>query len=409
MSVSRDEINTALDNFEDAAHDAGVAESEDLIVNMQAVAETSAAQINALTTSLKACDLTVAEKDAQIAALEAEAATANGMIARDIEAALRPRGDIRDWADPQKAADSGDAIVVESEYNFLLDHPILLSDDFDWLVHGNIVKTNTAGDGVVAGIFRNRNFDVPLQGGRFWGTGTIGARDWKATGSILCLRGNDLVLDVTIPCFSDSRAIVLAGDDIVMRRPKVYGSPREINNGGLRFVGGKRFRAYDSYIVSGDDAMQFVPSGSDKDPFFDLDITDCWYIGGFAQSWHAKAMVWGLQRRVDGKMVPSGMSNSILRSGFKGVRGFGGKWALAGQNLSSSGSIADCAAVNCNIDMGKVLRDPPLAADVQFNATPGGGGIKRISGDIVVKNPAAKAIYDTNGPCTEMTLKVTPG
>lgn len=406
--VSREGISAELDIFEDAARTAGAEDCQAVVDTLTVSAQAAADEISNLTTAVHTAIMDLDAKDALIAALEAEAASLPDLFASDLAAASRPRGDIRDWADPQAAANSGDAIVVEAETILAINEPVLLSGKPDWMVHGGIQKNWAGGDGVTAGMFRNRDLTRPLLGGRFWGTGTIGARSWATTGSIFCLRANDFVLDVHIPCFADSRAIVLCGDDIVMRRPKVYGSPREINNGGLRFVGGKRFRAYDAYIVSGDDAMQFVPSGSDKDPFFNMDISDCWYIGGLAQSWHAKAMVWGLQRRVDGKMVPSGMTNSILRSGFIGVRGFGGKWALAGQNLSSSGTIADCKAI-ANIDMSKVDRDPPLAADVQFNATPGGGGIKRISGEVVVKNPAAKTIYDTNGPVTEMSLSVIPG
>lgn len=258
----------------------------------------------------------------------------------------------------------------------------------DLVVDGELRLTCPPNGGGTAGSYiRNRDLRTRTTA-RITGEGTIGTIDHTRTANLFALYGDDVHLtDFTVDCWAGGRTMIIAGDRMRLDDFTVTGGLPETNNGGIRFVGGKNFRARNLHVESGDDVFQFVPAGNPNDPFYDMSIEDAYYIGCTGLSHSAKLMVAGLQSSEWSKgNREATMTASITDVGWLDVTGQGGCWAAALQNLSSSGTISGVRYSRSGADMG-ASTGKVLAAEIQINAEAYTGGIEDVRGDLYVANP----------------------
>lgn len=177
------------------------------------------------------------------------------------------------------------------------------------------------------------------------GPGEYSAASGSMSGNLLSLMGDRIKLvDFKTTLWDGGRHTVLGGNDCRATRCDWRGGEGRTGNGGLRFQGGRGFVGTGLYCESGDDVFQFVPAGTDADPFYGMGIEDSYYEDCTGTSSHAKLCVMGLQN----SSLPDGQismppTSSIRRSGFKNCHAPDGTAVTSRiQNISSEGVIEDC-------------------------------------------------------------------
>lgn len=209
-----------------------------------------------------------------------------------------------------------------------------------------------------------------------YGPGEISASA-TGTGNLFAIAGDRLVMkDFRTTFWNGGRHTIGIGDD--WRIINCYftgGQLQGSGNGGIRYMGGKRFICANTHCDSGDDTFQFVPAGAFTDPFFDVSTEDGIYIGCTGSSSSARLGVIVLQdQNNDGT---TGMSGYIRRCGFIGVTGKTGGASMVFQNASSSNAIEQCFISNMMID-GSQNAGTGQPGALYFNAYTTTGGIKKV-------------------------------
>lgn len=112
--------------------------------------------------------------------------------------------------------------------------------------------------------------------------------------------------------------------------------------GGLFQQGGGR---------SGDDALQFVPSGAPGDPFFNgPDIDNFWYEDSIADSNTARSLTAGCQTATaDDGDQSEGMTQSVRNSGWRRITGHAGGSPCNVVNHNSTGVMDTISAIDCDL------------------------------------------------------------
>ena len=263
-----------------------------------------------------------------------------------------------------------------------------------YLAPGAILSKDFANNGGTSGGFiRNRNMGTKVNDVKIHGPGTIRAATNLQTGNMFSLYGDRIMLrDFTVNQWAGGRCMVLAGDYVRVVNVKLYGSASAVNNGGIRFVGGRQFVAYGCHVESGDDSLQFVPIPvAGGDPFGGFSIHDSKYVACTGRSTDAKFMVCGLQETgIPDGTQSTGWTAGIYNSGFIGCHGFGGATAAQFQNVSSAGPIRDCYITDCGVDMIDGLTG---YAGVLINGYPNLGAIERLKiTRLVVRNARQQVV-----------------
>lgn len=293
------------------------------------------------------------------------------------------RVDVREWGTDasalQAAVDTVTRVLIPEGLRIdYEDRSLLVDPGTDVLNRGELVKVGYPNYGGTRGSFiRNRDFGVPVDGFRWHGDGVVRAVDHTKTGNVFALSGARIRLRPVITCWAGGRAMVLDGDHVQVWDPQISGSPMEANNGGIRVVGGYGFRCYGGDVVSGDDALQFVPSGNRDDPFFNRSITAGRYIGTVAESTAAKAMVAAIQSSEDDDALS--MDCSITDVGWTDVDAVGGVASLMVQNLNSTQPIDGVTVRGGSTDLGRSRSTKTFPAEVIIRAGDNTGGVRNVT------------------------------
>lgn len=320
------------------------------------------------------------------------------------------RVDVRRFSSLQAAFDSGKPLIIPAGVTVGFSGSYLKVDPgLDLQVDGVLEKTGSPQNGGTSTSFiRNRHFDVPVDDLTIHGSGVIRAASHSMTGNLFGLSGNRIELrGFRVSCWAGGRCMVLDGDDIALSHLRLFGSPTTVGNGGIRVVGGQRFRAESCHVRSGDDALQFVPSGSPVDPLFDRSISSGRYVNCTGRSYSAKFMVVDLQGRSTGDPTDTTMTASVTDVLFDGCVGAGGVCATRVQNLSSSGVVRGVTFTDCEVDMGRSTVDRPTTT-VLVRGEYGGGGVHRVEGDVTILRPRT-TLKRVTGKTTNISVRVTTG
>lgn len=200
-----------------------------------------------------------------------------------------------------------------------------------------ILKGYNGGSGTGGAIFRNPTYTTKVNDVKITGEGIIAASG-TFDGGIVSIYGDRTVLQGwTCNKWQGSRAIVIDGDDVKCHRLDVFGSPNATNNGGLRVTGGKRFSGSNLRIISGDDALQFVPVGNPADSLFNHSIEDGVYENCTFESTAARGMVVAIANSAGDATV--NMTANVLNVHFTDCFGIGGAAAVVITNDNSSGRV----------------------------------------------------------------------
>lgn len=294
------------------------------------------------------------------------------------------RVDCRDYPDVQAACDdaanAGHPLILAAPVD--LDE-LLVESGLDLMIAAPLRKVSANNGGTRGSFIRNRNLDETLRDVRIAcaGAGSILAADSTKTGNIIALRADDSTLErIVIERWSGGRAMVLAGDRLTVNRAHITGSPAEVGNGGIRVVGGSDFVASQCHVVSGDDALQLVPSGGGEDPLFDRSITRARFEGCTGASTAARFIAAATQYGSPAVEGDVRMSGSVDGE-FTDCRGVGGVMAVVVQNLSSSGHVG-VRLSGCSVDM-TPSSARSLGQDVLLQAWRGTGGAS-LHGEVTV-------------------------
>lgn len=217
-----------------------------------------------------------------------------------------------------------------------------------------------------------------------YGPGEISQGTGVAGGNLFCIAGDRFVMkDIRTTYWNGGRVLIGVGDDWrIINCYLTGGQLTGSGNGGIRYMGGKRFMCIGTHVDSGDDSFQFVPAGSFTDPLFDVSIEDGAYIGctGSSSSARIGVIVQQDQNHTGSKTDATatvGMAGYIRRSGFIGITGDCGGAAFVIQNASSSGPIEDCFVTNVMIN-GANNANTGQPGALYVNGFAPTGGIKRI-------------------------------
>lgn len=327
-----------------------------------------------------------------VAATGAVTATA-GWPAAALAATTTSRVDVRRYGNMQAALDAHVPLLIPAGVTVNYAGSLKCYPGTDLQVDGVLQKTNASGDGTRSAFLVNKSYSVGCDDLTIHGTGIIRAADQSKTGGLFGLVGNRMrFLDFTVNCWAGSRCMNLAGDDIYLSGLHISGSPRTINNGGIRYMGGDNFLAEDCHVESGDDALQFVPSAGPGDPMFNWTITNGTYRNCTGRSWAAKFMVCGLQNR---STTP--MTASILDCTFDHCVGHGGNTGVRAQNVNSSGQIANMRLINgCAVDMSNPTAKLNGTSFLINGGT--GGGVHGVHGEVTITGyPSSKPLKKIQG------------
>lgn len=148
------------------------------------------------------------------------------------------------------------------------------------------------------------------------------------SGNVLSLNSHDLLLEgFSISSWNKGRAILACGDNMIMRRLRITGSPLLPGNGGIRIGEGHNFLGEHLHVESGDDALQFVPLV--RGPFADGSIR-----GGIYQHCYAKSGA-----RAIAVHIEESLSCSIDSCIFKNIIGEASQRTVYVRNDSPTGKI----------------------------------------------------------------------
>lgn len=243
--------------------------------------------------------------------------------------------------------------------------------NFEVAEGAKLLRAWAGGSGNGGALFKNTDFGVKVNDFMLWGKGTIAALDDASTGAIVALNGDrNRFIDFTVSKWQGSRAFVLAGDDIVCRGLDVFGSSHGTNNGGIRVVGGKGFRGSNCRVLSGDDALQFVPGGNSNDAnLYNLSIEDAVWENSRFGSYSARGMVAGIENAARDNTLD--MTCSIRNITFSNCTGFGGIAAVVISNSNSTGYTENIRIIGGVSDM-EYAETPGLQAEINVIANMAG-------------------------------------
>jgi hypothetical protein len=318
------------------------------------------------------------------------------------------RADVRSFRDVQAAFDSGKPLIIPAGVTVGYAGPYLKVDPgLDLQVDGVLEKTGSPqGGGTTRSFLRNRDFGAPVDDVTIHGTGVIRAASQKMTCNLFAMSGDRIHLDsFAVTCWAGGRCMILAGDDITLTGLGISGSPQTSNNGGIRYAGGNNFLAQDCNVVSGDDALQFVPLGSPSAPLFDRTITNGRYLNCTGRSYSARFAVVGLQGRSTGDRTDITMTASVSDVTFDNCDGVGGICATRVQNISSSGVISNVVYNDCQIDMGPSTAKV-LGTEFLIDGEPATGGVDGVHGDVHILHPRTR-LERIEGKTANIDVSVT--
>ena len=213
--------------------------------------------------------------------------------------------------------------------------------------------------------------------------------------------------DFSFGYYAGGVALTPAGNHIRANNMKLTNPCTSQGSGGIRFAGGTDFIATGCDVISGDDSLQFVPSGDNTDPLFNMSISDSAYIGCTGSSASARFMTANTISHPD----PQGMTCSITNVYFIGCVGSGGNQAFTIDNEDSTGGTSGVAIngvrfSNCTVDMTGAVA---FNEDIQFkrNLTWGSAGaVKNITLDNVTLTNPSGSVNNLNTLGTVSTVVI---
>lgn len=291
---------------------------------------------------------------------------------------------------------------------YRMTNQLLLRDDLDlYLDPGAFLLFDFVSTVSSAGSFiRNADLAVKVKNVKLTGPGQIGVSSWACIGNMFGVRADySRFADFTVTSWSGARLFVIAGDDISIDGITAYGAPAAAGNGGIRYMGGSRFRCENCNVVSGDDVYQLVPGGAVTDTnFFDQSIYDAQFSDSVGISTAARLMCAAVQSGPDAPGVVM-MQSEIRSSGFSNIRGRGTAAAIVIQNLNSSGHVADILVEGCSVDM--IGGNSPTADILIMGATNTGmGQVRRVTiRDTIIRNASTVALQTQNQAVVDTLLE----
>lgn len=253
-----------------------------------------------------------------------------------------------------------------------------------------IMKRTFSGTPLVDAIGTAPLSNVYFAGGQ-WGDPTL-----TFTGVPLKFWCDDSVVEnVVISGWKSGLAFTWCGDRFIINKIKATGTVTAAGNGGIRFLGGKDSYAYNCYVESGDDALQFVPSPAptvSPAPQTNLSISGCWYVNCYGMSAQGRSMIVNMRATAG-----TTLTASITDSGFISTSGVspqdGGQTigsSILVYNANSTGNIDGVRFIGCNIDVADNVNN--TAAVWLLNDGTNGGSVKNIRGDITIRNTVGQAL-----------------
>ncbi|MGB5951813.1 MAG: hypothetical protein WBG57_04760 [Ornithinimicrobium sp.] len=293
-----------------------------------------------------------------------------------------------------EACRSGRELIVPSGV-VVCKQPLKVSSGLRMrLSRGTVLMKDFSNAGGTRGsLIRNRDFRQKVSDVEITGPGTLRARDHDSRGNILGIWGDRVRLSGwSINCFSGGRAVLIAGDHWRVSGLTIAGSPAESGNGGIRILAGRDNRVSDCDVTAGDDAFQFVPAASPADPVFDQSIRDCSFVNCRGVSTNARLMVAALIRPGSRSDEPV-LTASITDCAFVNIRGTSSQvGALSVLNSSSSGSIADLTARDCDVDVVSSGTRAALAGSIYLSSRSAGGINRATLGRVRLRNQPQAAV-----------------
>lgn len=215
-----------------------------------------------------------------------------------------------------------------------------------------------------------------------YGEGGMGAAGAN-TGRMISMTGNRMTFaGFTIDGYNETGLAVI-GDQIRCHDLCLLNPSVGTGVGGIRFAGGDRFLATACHVDSGDDALQFVPTGDSTG----IDITNSSYVGCTGSSNSGKFMAVGLNSQAASGVLD--MTASVTGCSFVDCHGSANAAATRIQNINSSGVIRDLTYTDCMVDLaGMTLAN----VGININNVAGTGGVNGITfRNVQIDNPLGRA------------------
>ena len=254
----------------------------------------------------------------------------------------------------QATVDSGPAFLPNGDW--MLTKQLRNSDGFDLLLApgATLWRSWASSTGATAAMIANRVYDMakPAKGFRLRG-GHLASKPGMSGGVLAPYADDQEIRDITLDYWIGGRAFVGGGErpvhDSIRGASASYSynrgpdQPAGSGCGGWRWVVGGGGKITNLALTSGDDVLQYVPSGSPADPFFNgPDIHDMAYEDCTVRSYKARPTVIGLQagRNPEGS-TRSGMKSGVHRVAFRRIRGRTSGTPINIANHHSLGGISD--------------------------------------------------------------------
>lgn len=313
----------------------------------------------------------------------------------------------------QAACDAGPTYLPAGDW--LLTTQLRAGPVFDLMLHPQAVlwKTWDASNATTTAMFRNKvyNMAVPNQSFKVQG-GTIKVKPGMGGGIFAPYSSNIVVRYVDVQGWSGGGLWKGGGEGAFFDHftweclPYDYSlgvsQPAGSGCAGFRWFTGSGKSVF-SGGRSGDDALQFVPSGATSDPFFNApDIHDFWYEDCVGDSNTARCIVSGLQAGTDPDGDTSaGMRQSVRNSGWRRCTGSAGGIAVNVANHNGIGVIDGLLAEDCHFVQDGKLGTRGQPAEVWVQTFAGLGAVRNIDLRGVTVDTTRippKDYADTSGP-----------
>jgi hypothetical protein len=325
----------------------------------------------------------------------------------------------------QATVDSGPVFLPNGDW--LLREQLLNSDGFDVLLApgATLWRTWDSSTATRAAMIANRVYDMakPAKGFRLRG-GHLASKPGMGGGVLAPYADDQEIRDITLDYWIGGRAFLGGGERPLHDNIKGASAPYDYNLGpdqpagsgcgGWRWVVGGGGKITNMSLTSGDDGLQYVPSGSPADPFFNgPDIHDMAYEDCTVRSYKARPTVIGLQARNDPEgSTQSGMKSGVHRVAFRRIRGRTSGTPINIANHHSLGGISDVVFEDVVIEQDGLAGRLGQPHEIYVLTYHGLGDVTRIdlSGAKVIeltnsrlKPNGPKGYFGTKGPVGTVT------
>lgn len=249
-------------------------------------------------------------------------------------------------SEAQAIIDGNEPLVIPQGDVLVLTSQLFVRAGTRIVLDGTIVKGFFTTDGTLAAGIRNVDLtvkanDVTVRGsGRYMVNADGGGKMFSLFGDRLVING------ITIGPYNRGQALMLAGDDMTIRRLKIGPTPPTSGTGAIRITGGNRIRVKDCIVHCGDDALMApVPAFSVNDPLYGMDANDITYRDCRGSSSVGRFLM---------ARCSVGGERSATNLRFFGCHGTAGKRGVVigeRSDLDPAGTLSDVLVQDCSVRM----------------------------------------------------------